>query len=669
MGPGMPPPPDVPLGPDGQPLDQGSAPQLKGPPNPKFGFVSRLMGAKHQYELEKNHEYAKFLMEQIDKSTQGVNRLPPDAMDNYIKELSRVMGSERMPSSEIKKKLESGVQMKQAAQTLQQMSAQTKAPNMGTPAMAPAAQGPAPTPAPQPPPGIPKPPPFDGGVPAGGPPPIQGEPPAMVQGASLRGTGDGIPPPAPVPAPSPVVAPVAPVRSHYLLSPAEFGQAQGEQAGSSEIAKLRALATHDQEAFDRGMTRLKSIFGEEGLKKLQPYQVVDFLTTGKITPLPMEKVSEGELSRNPNTGEVTYGLPKPINTPAGTTTTIPNLPGGAVPGQPFNPSAPGNAMQNPPAGIGNATTITSPPLREASTRDAIDAYTAQRKTEDPSYTWSDRDMNAALAAHHLATAPPDQQAQLAFNRSLEAELGRKLTDKELATANVKYQGMLAEGKETSDTKAMRAVAAQLAQLRADQLREENSPESLKASADAWSRFGIVPRNGKEADKTVRYAIANNIELPVPLSGAAQTQMQQTQPILDMIGRIKKELEPIKNSPTPAAELLPRIAYALGFGNDTSKLLSQLELGRITQGANVIKGVSRSEGVLNKAMIHMPNTWKDSGKLMYDKIENVEQALGDRVHAIKMYGLKSGVVVQPGMPEPPPGGLTAPPIDLSKFDKK
>lgn len=416
MTPGMPAPPaNVPLGPDGQPLDQGqSSPQVQGPPTKKFGFLGRLLGQKYQEEMYQQHEYAKHLMEQIDKASNDPNnRMPPEALDNYIKELSRIMGSEKMPAAEIKKKIQSGVDMKRAGHTLNQMQSNTQQPNMGNPTMPAAPASP-----PAQPPGIPK-PPFEPGVAAGGPPPLQNEPPAMQEAAALGGSGDGIPAPPPMPsAPMPpvTVAPVAP-QSRNRLSRAELGTEQGAQAGNLEVAKLRALTTYDQEAFVRGMTRLKSIVGEDGLKKLRPHQIFEFISTGKITPLAMVKNAEGETTTDPNTGEVYSGQPKPFSTAPGGKTTIPGIPGGVQPGQAWNP---GNPMQNPPAAIGtppNAragdTTIEGGPLPLAPNQRAA---------------------NAMWEAKHGLPIPPDQYgaAMSEYNEAAVTPSARNMQNQRIA---------------------------------------------------------------------------------------------------------------------------------------------------------------------------------------------------------------------------------------------
>ena len=145
--------------------------------------------------------------------------------------------------------------------------------------------------------------------------------------------------------------------------------------------------------------------------------------------------------------------------------------------------------------------------------------------------------------------------------------------------------------------------------------------------------------------------------PEALTPAAQRVLYETEPVHDMINRIKTELEPHKNDNTPAANLLPRIAYALGYGTDQGAFLSALELTRITGGARLIRGSSRAANVLEKAMIHTPNAWKDSSKLMYDKLSTIEKNLTDIEQAARTYGRKSGIVPPTTELQAPPPGAT------------
>src|ERR1043166_6248991 len=145
--------------------------------------------------------------------------------------------------------------------------------------------------------------------------------------------------------------------------------------------------------------------------------------------------------------------------------------------------------------------------------------------------------------------------------------------------------------------------------------------------------------------------------PEALTPAAQRVLYETEPVHDMINRIKAGLEPHKNDNAPAANLLPRIAYALGYGTDQGAFLSALELTRITGGARLIRGSSRAANVLEKAMIHTPNAWKDSSKLMYDKLSTIEKNLTDIEQAARTYGRKSGIVPPSTELQAPPPGAT------------
>ncbi len=124
----------------------------------------------------------------------------------------------------------------------------------------------------------------------------------------------------------------------------------------------------------------------------------------------------------------------------------------------------------------------------------------------------------------------------------------------------------------------------------------------------------------------------------PLTPGAQKVMEETQPVLDMMQRVEKMLEPFKDSKMPASTLLPRIAYSLGYGGDTGALLSALELSRITQAAAVLKGSgSRARQILERAMVHTPNAWVDSPKLMMDKLKNIEVNIQAIQHAAGEFG--------------------------------
>jgi hypothetical protein len=597
----------------------------------KYSIMSRLLGDAHRDQVASKQALVNFYSQNIHSAyNDPENRTPPEVLVTWGNELGKLLGHPEAAKA-IKADVQRHIASRDAQNKLGYVN-KTQDQNqqgMGVPAV-PAAPAQPSQPAFTPgqravealrqqgqPPGLPQPPagaggpapvPFDQGELDGSPAPLENVPAAIKAGGDTRGAGFVQPP----------ATQYGPGLSPGIIS-------RGQRFMELEGPKTD-LAIKLQQAFIDQGTKM----GLTGAM-LADYVNKHSITAGKI-------LNPGDVYVDANGKLLARGANRLTNqSPGSTTLETPT----AVPGL---PAMPGSENGQPIVHKG------PPMLRSETTRDAIDAYTAERKTQDPNYTFSDKDLNAALAAHRAITAPIGERAEAAYMKGLEGQLGRKLTDRELSNAHVTYQGMLAEGKETASVQAMRSVAAELARARLDEIKDRTSPEGLDAAVKAW-QLGIPPRNSRDADAAARYAIAHDMEVPIPLSGAAQRVLQETQPVLDNIQRIKAELEPLKNSSTPAATLLPRIAYALGYGTDQSKLLSDLEMGRIVQGARIIKGSSKAAPVLEKAMIHTPNAWKDSGKLMYDKLSRIEQTLQDQIHATKMYGLKSGIVTTK-LPEPP-----------------
>lgn len=394
--PGMPVPPEVPLGPDGQPLDQGAgSPQLQGPPAPKYGFLGRLLGAKHGEEMRSKHEYSKFLMEQIDKAmNEKDNRMPPEALDHFIGELSKTLGHEGgIPASEIKKRLQTGVQMKQAAKTLAQMQSSTTPQPMGTPAMSP--QGQAPPAQASPPPGIPK-PPFDPGASAGGPTPVQGESPVVAESSALSGAGDGIPPPIPV---RPVPAP-----SRNRLSRAELGAEQGAQElAAKQPAALLAM-------------RMQEMLIEQGRKMgLEGPMLADWVNKHAISG--GTALSPGQVLTQTGSGKVlAAGAPRITTMAPGSQALVTPTPG---PGMPPPPEG-----QAPPQS--GSTTIPGPP---------------------PLLAPDQRAANAQWEAKHGLPTPPDKygEAMAEYKEASVTPSAREMQRQRIANfAELKQSRQLAQ---------------------------------------------------------------------------------------------------------------------------------------------------------------------------------------------------------------------------------
>jgi hypothetical protein len=52
----------------------------------------------------------------------------------------------------------------------------------------------------------------------------------------------------------------------------------------------------------------------------------------------------------------------------------------------------------------------------------------------------------------------------------------------------------------------------------------------------------------------------------------------------------------------------------------------MTLTDLTSAGAALKGIRTSLPVLDKALLHTPEGWKDSGKLMYEKVKNLETTL-------------------------------------------
>lgn len=148
---------------------------------------------------------------------------------------------------------------------------------------------------------------------------------------------------------------------------------------------------------------------------------------------------------------------------------------------------------------------------------------------------------------------------------------------------------------------------------------------------------------------------HNMKVQNQLSPPGQKIMATAQSTMAIMDRLKQAIEPYKDSDVPATTLLPRIAYAMGYGGDYGKMLSALELSDLSQAGSVLSGASIRSNLqtLNRALIHTPNAWKDSPKLMMDKINTIQDNIRD-VQKATMDQMKK----YPGldqMPSPPSGG--------------
>lgn len=244
-------------------------------------IIDRLLGDKHQKEMERTKLSAQHYMQEIHSAfNDPENSMPDDVLNDYITKFSSLVGNDSEHTSFIKKQLNGEKERVKAAKTLAQMRGSTQSPSMGVPAIpgpAPAQPQPAPTDdssGPQTqfrPQGVPPPPgPFASGAPTGGPAPIQGETPATKQMADNSGTGFGGGMPAP---PS----------SGIRFSSAQMGQRRAERARPT--LEMQGDVAREQMPKDYAAT--KAMYeNEPWFKELSKQQQAEVLTKVHITAMP-----------------------------------------------------------------------------------------------------------------------------------------------------------------------------------------------------------------------------------------------------------------------------------------------------------------------------------------------------------------------------------------------
>ena len=160
------------------------------------------------------------------------------------------------------------------------------------------------------------------------------------------------------------------------------------------------------------------------------------------------------------------------------------------------------------------------------------------------------------------------------------------------------------------------------------------------------------------DKNLRDAVmvsGGGDAVPSAISPKAAEMISTAEGVLDQVKRLKEQIQAkgLAGDNTPGKLFFDRAKYALGMSSDddTAGMLADLNLASVIGAARVLKGSSRAYQIFNKAMEHTPNTWKDSPKLIYDKLDRIQANLEEGINEAKKYGNKQGVVQQPSTAAP------------------
>ena len=140
-----------------------------------------------------------------------------------------------------------------------------------------------------------------------------------------------------------------------------------------------------------------------------------------------------------------------------------------------------------------------------------------------------------------------------------------------------------------------------------------------------------------------------------LAPDAQKLLAMTAPILDQIQAAKKELEDrgLKDNNHDFYFARDRIKYAAGLDSGTTGLIAKLSMAGILGASRILKGgASRTKQIFQEAQQHTPNVWKDSPKLVYDKLSQMETSIQNG-NAALYEEQRSGTAppVKPGMLPP------------------
>lgn len=242
-------------------------------------------------------------------------------------------------------------------------------------------------------------------------------------------------------------------------------------------------------------------------------------------------------------------------------------------------------------------------------------------------------------------------------KAFERDNGRLPTQKETMAIAAEYE------KNTKQAGAQITIdiGTALAKAREDVQKDlygANDPEVVNDNVDrifdGTQQITQVPANGGLRTATMRAfadRIANGEKPPIPLTPAGSTTVAQTAPVLQMVQRLKAAIGTFKDSNIPLSEALQAQLYGMGISTDQSGTIAQAELLKVVGAGRVMRGVSRNMDALELAMKHLPNIRIDSGKLMYDKLDNLETNLRDVVNGAYRYERKSGALPLDTSPSP------------------
>ncbi len=298
--------------------------------------------------------------------------------------------------------------------------------------------------------------------------------------------------------------------------------------------------------------------------------------------------------------------------------------------------------------------------------------------------------DTSLAKTELTEGGKDKRATMA-DRIKATLSGQAMSDdgtlRPMSADEIKANPVLNAKVNTAEARQQLAQAqAALAQARTSALPEQVKLAEARVAALQGNlmmrqkEFGIKiqEEERKQLETAAKIGQADNITTPEgqtldlskftggrPLQSWAQQTVVQTQDRLQQVQRLKQKIEDLKlqDNNQPGFLATSRLGYAMGMTSDEGSLaaeISNIELQRVVNAATILKGSSRAYAALSQAMVHTPNAWVDSPKLMYQKLGTIESNLNDMQRDAIQYGQKNERSNE--MPTTPaPKGSTSPKV--------
>lgn len=233
---------------------------------------------------------------------------------------------------------------------------------------------------------------------------------------------------------------------------------------------------------------------------------------------------------------------------------------------------------------------------------------------------------------------PMTPEEISKNPVLSAKVGVQTTREDLNKATAELQRM----KATALPEQLKLQEAKVSTLQGNLMMRQKE-FGIKVQEEERKQLETANKIGAESSLTTPEG--GKIELPggKPLQSWAQQTVVQTQDRIAQVDALMDKLAPMKDNNQAGYLALDRLGYSMGFASPNGELgseISNIELQRVVNAATILKGSSRAYAALSAAMIHTPNAFTDSPKLMYQKLQTIQSNLKDMQHDAIQYGQKN-----------------------------